>query len=151
MKKEVHDWVSSCDVCCQKQSPYQKHIHSLTTWKPGHPIWQAGSDIMGSLPESSGNKHFLLIGVQFTKWYEAIPMSYQEASAVAETFVNVWILSFGCQAKLNSDKFSNFMLNLFNNMCKELGINRTPTSTYHPQRNTMIKCTHCKVEQRFAK
>ena len=73
MKKDVHDWVSSCEVCCRKKSPHQKHIHSLTTWKPTHPFWQVALDIMGPLAESSGNKYILLTGDQFTKWYEAIP------------------------------------------------------------------------------
>ena len=90
MKKDVHDWLSSCEVCGQKQSPHQKHKHSLTTWKPSHPFWQVALNIMGPLPESSEDKYILLIGDQFIKWYEAIPMSNQEASTVAKAFVNVW-------------------------------------------------------------
>ena len=120
MKKDVHEWVSSCEECSQKKSPHQKHMHSLTTWKPSHPFWQVALDIMGPLPESSGNKYILLIGDQFTKWYEAILMSNQEASTVAKAFVNVWVSRFGCPANLHSDKGSNFMSNLFKNMCKEL-------------------------------
>ena len=52
-KEDVHE--------CQKKSPHQKHIHSLTTWKPCHPFWQVALDIRGTLPESSGNKYILLI------------------------------------------------------------------------------------------
>ena len=89
---------------------------------------------MGPLPESSGNKYILLIGDQFTKWYEAIPMSNQEASTVAKAFVNVWVSRFGCPANLHSDKGSNFMSNLFKNMCEELGINRTSTTAYQHSR-----------------
>ena len=55
MKKDVHDWVVSCEECCQKKSPHQKYIHSLTTWKPSHPFWQVALDIMGPLPESKTN------------------------------------------------------------------------------------------------
>ena len=99
MKKDIDEWVSSCEECCQKKSAHRKHIHSLTTWKPSHPFWQVALDIMGPLPESSGNKYILLIGDQFTKWYEAIPMSNQEASTVAKAFVNVWVSKFGCPAK----------------------------------------------------
>ena len=88
---------------------------------------------MGPLPESSGNKYIMLIGDQFTKWYEAIPMSNQAASTVAKAFVNVLFSRFGCPANFHSAKGSNFMSNLFKNMCKELGINRTSTNAYHPQ------------------
>ena len=31
----------------------------------------------GLLPESTGNKYILLIGNQFAKWYEAVPMPNQ--------------------------------------------------------------------------
>ena len=76
-----------------------------------------------------------------TKWYEAIRMSNQEASAVAKAFVIVCISRFGCPVNLNSDQGSNFMSNLFKNTCKELGINRTSTTAYHPQGNAMIELT----------
>ena len=151
MEKDVHEWVISCEVCCQKKSPQQKHIHSPTTWKPSHPFWQVALDIMGPLPESSGNKYILLIGDQFTKWCEAIPMSNQEASTVAKAFVNVWVSMFGCPANLHSEKGSNFMSNLFKNMCKELGINRTSTTAYHPQGNAMIEPTNRTIEESLAK
>ena len=101
----------------------------------------------GTFTESSGNKYILLIGDQFTKWYEAIPMSNQEASTVAKAFVNVWVSRFGCPANLHSDKGSNFMSNLFKNMCKELGINRTSTTSYHPQGNAMIERTNSKSKR----
>ena len=151
MKKDVHEWVSSCEECCQKKSPHQKHIHSLTTWRPSHPFWQVALDIMGPLPEFSGNKYILLIGDQFTKWYEAIPMSNQEASTVAKLFVNVWVSRFGCPANLHNDKGSNFMSNLFKSMCKEPGINRTSTTAYHPRRNAMIERTNRTIEESLAK
>ena len=148
MKKDVHEWISSCDLCCQKKSARRKHIHSLTTWKLSHPFWQVALDIMGPLPESSGNKYILLIGDQFTKWYEAIPMSNQEASTVAKAFVNVWVSRLGCPANLHSNKSSNFRSNLFKNKCKELGINRKSTTTYHPQENAMIERTNQTIEER---
>ena len=90
MRKDVHEWVSSCEVCCEKKKcPHWKHIHNLTSWKLSHPFWQVALDILGHLPESSGNKYIMLIGDQFTKWYEAIRMSNQEASTAAKAFLNV--------------------------------------------------------------
>ena len=106
---------------------------------------------MGPLPASSGNKYNLLIGDQFTKWCEAIPMSNQEASTVAKAFVNVWVSRFGCPATLHSKKGSNFISNLFKSMCKELGINRTSTTAYHPQGNAMIESTNRTIKESFAK
>ena len=106
---------------------------------------------MGPLPESSGNKYILLIGDQFTKWCEAIPMSNQKASTVAKAFVNVWVSMFACPENLHSEKGSNFMSNLFKNMCKELGINRTSTTAYHLQGCAMIEPTNRTIEESLAK
>ena len=106
---------------------------------------------MGPLPESSGNKYILLIGDQFTKWYEAIPISNQEASTVAKAFVNIWVSRFGCPANLQNDKGSNFISTLFKNMCKELGINRTSLTAYHPQENAMIERINRTIEESLAK
>ena len=53
-------------------------------WKPSHPFWQVSLDVMGPLPESNGQKYILLIGDQFSKWYEAVAMANQEAKTVAQ-------------------------------------------------------------------
>ena len=146
MRNDVYEWVSSCEVCFQKQSPHQKHIHSLTTKSS---ILQV-LNIMGPLPESSGNKYILLIGDQSKIWYEAILMSNQEVSTVAKALVNVWVSRFVCQANLHSDKGSNFMSNVFKIICKELRINRTSSTAYHHQGNAMKERTSCTIEESLA-
>ena len=140
MRKQVHEWVKM-QKSCQKKSPQQKHMHSLTIWKPTHQFWQIALDVMGFLPESIRNTYILLIGHQFTKQYEAIPMSNHEASMVAKALVNVWVSRFGCPADLHSDKGSKFMSNASKNMCKGLGINKTSITAYHPQENALIERT----------
>ena len=78
-------------------------------------------------------------------------MSNQEASTVAKAFVNVWVSRFGCPANLHSDKGSNFMSNLFKNMCIELAINGISTTAYHPQGNAMIERTNPTIKESLAK
>ena len=112
---------------------------------------QVALDIVGPLPESDGFKYILLIGDQFSKWYEAVPMQNQEATTLAKCFVDCWVLRFGCPANLHSDKGTNYMSNLFKNMCKELGIDRTSTTAYHPQGNAMIERTNQTIGENSAK
>ena len=151
MKRDVKEWVDSCKECLRRKITPQKHRHSLMTWTPSHPFWQVALDIMGPLPESRGNKYILLIGDQFTKWYEAVPMPNQEATTVAKAFTESWVSRFGCPANLHSDKGSNFMSNLFKNLCKELGIARTSTTSFHPQGNAIIERTNRTIEDCLAK
>ena len=110
MSREVN-WIESCYVCLKRTGTKQKHRHSLTKWKPSHPFWQVPLDIMDPLPESQGNKYILLIGDQFSKWYEAVALSNQEAKTVLRAFVKYWIVKFGCPVKLHSDQKSNFVKN----------------------------------------
>ena len=47
---------------------------------------------MGPSPKTSRDKDIFQVRDLFTKWYQAIPMSNQEASTVAKAFVNRWFL-----------------------------------------------------------
>ena len=96
---------------------------------------------MGPLQESNGNIFILLTGDQFSKRFEAVSMSNQEASTVDKAFLNVWFLRFGCPAIRHCEKDNNFKSNLFKNMCIELKNNRTSTTNYHSQGNAMIERT----------
>ena len=78
-------------------------------------------------------------------------MQNQEATTVAKSFVDCWVSRFGCPANLHSDKGTNFMSNLFKDMCKELGIDRTSTTAYHTQGNAMIEQTNRTIEESLAK
>ena len=65
------------------------HTHTNTTFQLRNQVilfWKTSSDFLGPLPKSSGNKHILFIGDQFTKSYEAIAMRNQGASTVADAF-----------------------------------------------------------------
>ena len=67
MRRDVRNWIESCDVCLKRKGTKQKHRHSLTKRKPSRPFRQVSLDIMGPIPESQVNNYTLLIGDQFTK------------------------------------------------------------------------------------
>ena len=90
MKRDVRNcWIECCDVCLKRKGTRQKHRHSLTKWKPSHPFWLVSLDIMGPLPESQGDKYILLIGDQFSKWYEAVALPNQEAKLWQKRLLNI--------------------------------------------------------------
>ena len=74
---------------CQKRSgPPKKYHHSLVEWQASYPFHHIGIDFTGSLPMSTGNKHILVIGDDFTKRYEAIPLPDQTAVTSANALVD---------------------------------------------------------------
>ena len=76
----------------------------MVEWQACYPFHQIGTDFMGPLPLSNGNKHNLLIGDHFTKWDEAVPLPDQTAVATADNLVDHWISRFGCPYSLHSDQ-----------------------------------------------
>ena len=151
MKNDIRDWVNSCVTCQKRLKPQQKHRHDLIPWKPSYPFHQVALDVLGPLPVSDGNKYILLMGDQFTKWYEAVAMPDQQAVTVAQAFISHWVVRFGCPERLHSDRGSNFTSKVFQAMATELQIERSLTTPYHPQGNAIIERTNRTLEDGLAK
>jgi len=61
---------------------------------------------------------------------------------VAGVFVEEIVLKFGIPQVILIDQGSNFLSDLFANVCKLLRIKRIKTSSYHPQTNGALERTH---------
>ena len=72
----------------------------------------------------------------------AIPTAQQDAMTIAEVFVEV-ILKFGIPQMILTDQGSNFMSEIFSNVCKLLKIKKIKCTAYHPQSNGALERTHC--------
>lgn len=97
-------------------------------------------DVLGPFPESNrGNRVILVVGDYFTKWVEAYAMPNQEASTCAEKLVAEFVSRFGVPRQLHSDQGRNFESNLFAEMCRTLGIEKTRTTPFHPKSDGMVE------------
>ena len=54
MKRDVRNWVHSCDQGLRRNGTLQKHRHSLATWQPNHFSGKYLSDVMQPLLVSEG-------------------------------------------------------------------------------------------------
>ena len=89
----------------------------------------------------------MVVGDYFFKWMEAIPISNQEISTVANHFIDTVFMRF-------SDQGHQFKSQLISEICKLLHIKKTRTSSYYPQCDGMVErfnrtllnmfATHCK-------
>ena len=97
-------------------------------------------DVLGPVPKTeSGNKYILIAQDHFTKWVEAVALSNQQATTVAEVLVNQFFCRFGVPMELHSDQGGNFESAVFQEICKLLQITRTRTSPYHPESDGMVE------------
>lgn len=103
------------------------------------PLERIALDIMGPLPKTQkGHKYILVITDYFTKLAEAYTRVDQEARTIADFLID-FICHYGLQLQIHSDQGRQFQTNLFREMCKILGIDRTRTFPYHPQSDGLVK------------
>ena len=101
-------------------------------------------DIVGPLPRSRrGYDHALTIMDRFTRWFTAIPCrGAPTADQCAQLLYKHWVSMFGIPDILVSDQGRQFEGILFQELMKQLGIDKRRTTAYHPQSNGMIERQH---------
>ena len=138
-KTVVNRHIRRCDKCQKRSGPPEKHRHSLVDWKLSYPFHHIGLDFLGPLPTWNGCRYILLIGDHFTKWYEAIPLLDQTAATPSDALLERWICRFGCPYSSHTDRGTNFESQLSANLLKKLEIDKTRTTTFLPQSNSVIE------------
>ena len=81
----------------------------------------------------------MLFGDYFTKWYEAISLPDQRAETTADALLKHWICRFGCPRSIHTDQGRNFESDLLQQLMRRLEINKTRTTSFHPQINAVIE------------
>jgi len=83
----------------------------------------------------------------FTRYPEAIPIPNQEAETVARALVTQVFTRHGCPQVLSSDRGTNFMSALFQEMCKLLQIKRINSTSFNPKMQGKIEKFHFGLNQ----
>ena len=131
-------FVSSCRVCRQRYSPIQKHRHGLVNWPPSFLFAHIDIDFLGPLPVSNRNSYIPALGDHLTKWYEAIPLPDQPAEMSATAVIEHWIRQSGTPVSIYIDQGQNFGSKTFQSLLQFLQIDKTRTTSFHPQSNPVI-------------
>ncbi|KII66883.1 Retrovirus-related Pol polyprotein [Thelohanellus kitauei] len=75
----------------------------------------------------------------YTKWVEAVAVPYQSASTAAKALINSIIYRFGIPRRIHSDQGANFESQLYADLCRCLGIQKSHTTPYHPMSNGLTE------------
>ena len=141
-RQDVSRLCKTCDVCATRKPPQKKHKSCMTQYNVGVPMERIAIDVMGPLPcTEDGNKYILVVhvGDYFTKWTEAYAIPNQEATTVPTKLTEEFIYRYGLPLQLHSDQGRNFESNLFQEVCRILGIEKSITTALHPQSDSMIE------------
>jgi IS30 family transposase len=107
-------------------------------------VWEkCALDIVGPLNQTlDGNRYVLTFQDELSKYTLAIPTEHQDAVTIAKAFVEEVILKFGIPQMILTDQGSNFMSEVFTNVCKLLKIKNIKCTAYHPETNGALERTH---------
>ena len=148
---DVKLFINRCEKCQKRTNPPKTHRHSLVEWTPSYPFHHIGIDFMGPLPLSDSNQNILLIGDQFSKWYEAIPLPDQTASTTATALLENWICRFVFPHSIHSDQGHNFESKIFKSLNQALQVDKTRTTAFRPQSNSVVERMNRTLQSMLAK
>lgn len=151
-KEDVTNYIQQCTICASVNGPSTRSRGPLQQYLVGIPFERIAMDVVGPFPSSiKGNRFILVIMDYFSKWPEAYPIPNQEATTVADVFVENWISRFGVPEEIHSDQGRNFESNVFGEMCSKLGIHKTRTTPLHPQSDGMVERFNRTIKEYLAK
>ena len=151
IKTDVENWVSGCATCQKGKNPKQKYRHSMQIWPNSEPFHHVSVDILGPLPESNGFRYIVMMGDNFTRWFEAVPLVNVTAVSVCNALLDSWVTLYGVPDYIHSDNCPQFTSSLFKNMCERLQLTQTRTTPYHPQGNAKAERINRTLEDGLAK
>ena len=140
MYQDIHDYVSSCDICQRVKVERNRPAVPLSPLPVEDVFARLHVDILCSLPKSKqGFQYVLLVVDSFSKWTEAFPLKTQEAQEIADILYNEIFTRYGAPRTIVSDRGKNFMSKLVNALCELFEVKRHHTSSYHPQTNATVE------------
>ncbi len=140
MQQDVAEYVKGCLVCCQFQPANTNHRAPLQRKGMTFPWSDLQIDWVGPLPRSTwGNKFFLTVVCEFTKWIECLPAPNDTAETTACLLMNHIFSRFGLPLRVNSDRGTHFTAEIMQEVWKLLGIHAKLHISHHPISSVQVE------------
>ena len=148
MDRDVETYVRQCESCAKFKVGRHPTAPLGELPETTSPFEMTSIDICGPYPETKrGNRYLLTFIDHFSRYPEAIPIPRQDAPTVARALVTEIFSRLGCPQSLSSDKGSNFMSELFQEMCKLLQVKRINSTAFNPQMQGKVEKFHLGLNQ----
>lgn len=136
MTSDVTEFCRVCEKCNERNPPIPQPRASMGELRATEPWEKVSIDFMTDLPMTENkNKHILVVCDHFTRWVELFPLPDMKASTVASVLVNEVFSRYSCPKFLHSDRAANFRGELISELCRLMGVEKTFTTSFHPQGN----------------
>lgn len=144
LENDITSFVKKCEKC-QKQKHSSHHIKepmSITT-TANAALEKIYLDLVGPLEKDyNGYSYILTLQCELSKYVEAYPLRSKTSEEVARNFVNNFILRFGVPKAIATDRGSEFLSSVMNEVCKLLEIKQLHSTAYHHESIGALENAH---------
>jgi transposase InsO family protein len=150
MSTAVAEYCKSCTKC-QQFKPHTARVPMASKPIPAKCLDDISMDLVGPVPSAwSGSRYVLCVQDRLSRFVVFAPMQNATATVVAKTFLSYWVCQFGAPKRIVTDRGSNFMSEIFSQLCSFLGTRHAPTTAYRPQGNAQNERAHKELHQYIA-
>ncbi len=140
MSSDVSKYVAACTTCQKTRglhaSPLESDLRPTMTHKPCE-CW--AFDTVGPFPEDdAGNKYVITFIDTFSRFVELIPTRSASAKEACRTLLQV-IGRYGTPNAVRSDKGSQYMANMFQQLLQVMDLTHITSLPYHPRANGLVE------------
>ena len=151
MRNDVRKYCNACLECASWRGGRRTCHPPLKPIPVGGPFHRVAVDILQLPITSSGNRYVAVFMDYLTKWPEAFAIPDQKAETIAKLFVEQIICRHGIPEELLSDRGTNFLSTLIQEICQVLNVKKINTSGYHPQTDGLVEKFNSTLIQMIAK
>ena len=135
--EEVKRVTSQCQTCAETKPRYHKP-EEVPLIKATQPFERINIDFKGPLPSNNGNKYFLNIVDEYSRFPFVFPCSDISTSTVIKCLTTLFSL-FGMPAFVHSDRGASFMSQELQAFLREKGVATSRTTSYNPAGNGQVE------------
>ena len=154
IKSSVALFIARCEMCQRRKAGKIVAKAPMVEYRVGAPFERIAMDLMGPLPKAKGPtpyRYIMVVGCYFSKWVEAIPIVDKKAETIARACIDGIFTRYGCPFELHTDRGTEFENEIMDRLCEYMGINKTKTTSRHPQSDGMVERANRSILDMLAK
>jgi len=151
MTSDISKWAKQCEQC--QRNKVHLHTHSFLEHlpEPTRRFSHIHVDLVGPINPPCESKNMMLTIIdRWTSWPEAIPISSRgnaaSAAVCAKLLVHHWISKYGVPEVITSDRGSQFVSGVWNELSKILCFKRIQTTSYNPKSNGKVERLRARLD-----
>lgn len=143
MLKDITDFVKSCKNCQTNKSRPRTSENLTITPTPQTAFDIVVVDTIGPLPKSiHGNVYAVTLICDLTKYLVTIALPDKKAVSIAKAIFQRFILTYGPMKQLLSDRGSEYINSILDDLCRLLSITKNTSTSYHHRTVGTVERSH---------